>query len=349
MFGSIAFLLIREIFKASSCLTPIHISILFCIAVFTLLSWGIFLAFQEHWDEIVSAFNQLAEFEEDWVMMGRQETYRASKPHYFRIWKCSKEELTGVFLMMVIIAVSLIIIPIGSLAGVATNLDLYLIMLEDYFLPPKNEQSKFLIIFLFLCRLIFSFICGTEGCRFMLLVLLVTFSMGLVMEKLLINILEAEDLNEAYQKYQLVWLQYYKVKSPFNNVLAISAFVGFVGGTALIWLSFNAWSYVTPYLAVLYPFLSMWLLIILLVGISSQVSIVEMSKCFIHKWKTDSLLQPGIRMRKNIRHSKMLGRTLRSLPLACGSCYGINSNTPFSFLQILMKAVTDSLLGIQIS
>ncbi|CAL8118200.1 unnamed protein product [Orchesella dallaii] len=346
-FGSIGYLLIRELFKPSSRINAIQTGVLFWVAVCTLYSWGICLAFHKYWREIVSAFNQLTTFEEDWVRTDPN-TYRRPIKHYLRIWKCNKEELTGMFLIMMIVSGSIITMPMGLIAGVITNLDPFLILLEDYFLPPTDEQSTLLKVSVFLLRFCLVFIGGMEVCRFFFLALLLTFSMGLVMEKLLINMLKTQDFNEAHHKYKLMWLQYYIVKSAFNNLLAIGAFTIFAGGTTMIWLSFNAWNYVTPYLAVVYPFLSVSMLILLLIGIKSQVSIVEMSKCFIHQWKRESLLQPGIRMRKNIRHYKMLGRTLRSLPVACGSCYGINSDTPFSFLQILMKSVTDSLLGIQL-
>ncbi|CAL8118212.1 unnamed protein product [Orchesella dallaii] len=291
--GSIAFLLIREIFNPSPKISAIHIGILFYIGVCTSISWGVCLAFHEYWNEVVSAFNQFAIFEEDW-RRGPAEAYRHPKTQYMRIWILSYEELTGMLT--------------GSVDWGINK-------------PGPNHYPIALIL---------------------------TFSMGMVMEKLLINILETEDLNQAYQKYKLVWLQYYMVKAPFNNVLAIGALIGFAGGTTMIWLSFNAWNYVTPFLAGIFPFLSVWMLIILLVVITSQVSIVEKSGRFIHKWKRESLLQPGIRQIKNIRHSKMLGRTLKCLPVACGPCCGINSNTPFSFLAILMKAVTDALLGIQL-
>ncbi|CAL8118210.1 unnamed protein product [Orchesella dallaii] len=344
--GSIGFVLIREIFQPSPKITAIHIGILFYIGFGTSITWGVCLAFHEYWNEVVSTFNQFAMFEEDW-RKGPAEAYRHPKTQYMRIWKLSYEELTGMILNMIIVG-CIITMPIGVLAGILTNLDTFIILLEDYFLLPSDERSTFVNVFLILSRLTFTFVCGMELSRFMLITLILTFSVGMVMEKLLINILETEDLNEAYQKYQLVWLQHYIVKSPFNNVLAIGALIGFVGGTSTIWLSFNAWNYVSPFLAGLCPFVSVWILIILLVVISSQVSIVEKSGRFIHKWKKESLIQNGIPINKNIRHSKRLGRTLRRLPVACGPCCGINSNTPFSFLQILMKAVTDSLLGIQL-
>ncbi|CAL8118206.1 unnamed protein product [Orchesella dallaii] len=345
--GSIAFLLIREIFNPSPKITAIHIAILFYICVCTSISWGVCIAFHEYWNEVVSAFNQFAIFEEDW-RLGPAETYRHPKIQYMRIWKLSYEELTGMVLNMIIVGCGTITLPMGGFAGVLTNLDPFIILLDDYFPLPRDEQSTIVNVFLILCRLILVLVGAMELGRFMLITLILTFSMGMVMEKLLINILETEDLNVAYQKYQLVWLQYYIVKSPFNNVLAIGGFIGFAGGTTMIWLSFNAWNYVSPFIAGMFPFLSVWMLIILLVVISSQVSIVEKSERFIHKWKKESLIQYGIHMSKKIRHSTMLGRTLRCLPVACGPCCGINSNTPFSFLQILMKAVTDSLLGIQL-
>ncbi|CAL8118204.1 unnamed protein product [Orchesella dallaii] len=345
--GSIAFLLIREIFKPSPQVTAIHIGILFYIGVCTSISWGVCLAFHEYWNEVVSTFNQFAIFEEDW-RKGPAEAYRHPKTQYMRIWKLSYEELTGMVLNMIIVGCGTITLPMGGFAGVLTNLDPFIFLLEDYFLPPRDEQSIFVNVLLLLCRQIYVFVCAMELGRFMLITLILTFSMGMVMEKLLINILEAEDLNVAYQKYQLVWLQYYIVKAPFNNVLAIGGFIGFAGGTAVIWLSFNAWNYIKPFIAGMFPFLSVWMLIILLVVISSQVRIVEKSGLFIRKWKKESLIQPGIHIRKSIRLSKMLGRTLRSLPVACSTCCDINSNTPLNFLQILMKAVTDSLLGIQL-
>ncbi|CAL8118202.1 unnamed protein product [Orchesella dallaii] len=345
--GSIAFLLIREIFKPSSQINAIHMGLLFYIGFGTSITWGVCLAFHEYWNEVVSTFNQFAIFEDDW-RKGPAEPYRHPKTQYMRIWKLSYEELTGMVLNMIIVGCGTITLPLCLLTGVLTNLDPFIVVLEDYFLLPRDERSTIANVFLILCRLFLVFVCAMELGRFMLITLILTFSMGMVMEKLLINILETEDLNVAYQKYQRVWLNYYIVKSPINNLLAIGALIGFADGTTVIWLSFNAWSYVSPFIAGMCPFLSVWMLIILLVVISSQVSIVEKSERFIHKWKKESLIQPGIHISKSIRHSKMLGRTLRSLPVACSTCCGINSNTPLNFLQILMKAVTDSLLGIQL-
>ncbi|CAL8118214.1 unnamed protein product [Orchesella dallaii] len=339
--GSTAFVLIREVFKPSPRISAIQLAIIFYIGLCSSISWGVCLAFHNYWSEIVFAFNQFAKFEEYWGC--EPAAARRPKTHYLRIWKCSREELTGMSLNMLIIGIGVVAIPIGMLAGVVTNLDPYFLVVED----SVAEQSAFLKVLVFVCRLLIGYISGIEAMRFMLMTLILTFSIGLVMEKLLKNILQSEVLSEAYQNYQLVWLQYHLIKSPFNNVMAISSVIGFFGATTMIWLSFNAWNYVTRFLAAMYPFVALGMLLVILVGISLQVSIVEKSKSFIYKWKKESLFQSGIRRSKETRLCRMFGRTLRSLPVACGSCYGINSNTPFSFLQILMKAVTDSLLGIQ--
>ncbi|CAL8118220.1 unnamed protein product [Orchesella dallaii] len=351
--GSVMFLLIREIYQPSSYLTAIHIGMYSEVVILTLTSWLVFLTFHGYWLEIVSGFNQLVTFEEYWTRESSTSPPTAKNnkglTKKFRIRKLTSEELTGYFLTYAVLLAGIVAVPITAIFSVGTNIDPYFIIGEDYFLPPAAERSSAIIAFAFAVRFILVFFVGIEIVRSFFLVLLLTSSMGLVIKRLLAIILHIDNshYNEAYQKFQLIWLQYYIIKSPFNNVLAIGSVIGFFGGTIIIWLSFNAWSHVTPVLASLFPFMALAILVILLVGISTQVSIVEQSNFFIYKWKQESLWQSGTRTRKDIQRCKLLGRTLRCLPVACGSCYGINSNTPFSFLQILMKAVTDSLLGIK--
>ncbi|CAL8118216.1 unnamed protein product [Orchesella dallaii] len=346
--GSIIFILIKEIFQPSSRITALHIGIYFSLGIFTLISWGVCLAFRQYWAEIVSAFNELEILEGDWSRaIGSADNQKLRpKSQYFRIWTCNREELTGLFLIMLITGGAVVLMPISVVTAILTNLDPLHPILEDYI--PAEERNWILEMALLIFRFMVAFLCCVEGARFLLLVLLLISSLGLVMEKLIRVILLTQDLYEALQKYQLFWLQYYLIKIPINNLLAIGTLIGFSGGTAMIWLSFNGWKYVTPFLAVLFPILSVWIILVLLVGISAQVSLVDKSKTFTCKWRSESLMQT-MWTRKEIRRCKMLGKTLRSLPVACSSCCScsINSNTPFSFLQILMKAVTDSLLGIK--
>ncbi|CAL8118218.1 unnamed protein product [Orchesella dallaii] len=354
-FGSMVFLLIRELFQPSSRLTAIHLGIYFAASVLTLLSWGVGLVFHSFWEEIVAAFNQLVAFEEDWrrrfivVKLYTKIIYGQPRKQNFQIHRPNSEHITGIFLNVFMIGGGVVAAPIVIIFGIGTNLDPFLPILEDYFLPPPPQRSDLLVYTVLFIRALIAFLAIIEFCRAFFLLLLLTCSLGETIKNLLRMILETEGTDEAYHKVQLLWLQFYIIKTPFNNVLAIGSIIGFFGGTALIWLSFNSWNHVTPFIASLFPILSFCILVILLVGISTQVSIVEKSNLFIYKWKQESLLcKTGMHIRKDTRLSKMLGRTLRCLPVACSSCCGINSSTPFSFLQILMKAVTDSLLGIKI-